>query len=1168
MKINIKLRRVTAFVLAVILVLNFGPFKLKTYADPEHTHNEILFTEWNANNALPDNAGHYYLNNDVTLYSTWIAPEGTFDLCLNGHTITIRDTAADKTVINVNVNSTLNIYECDENNYTGKIKGLSRSVAINIDGGTVRLYGGKIEGSGGHGSYGVESFQTGGNFIMYGGKITGNETGILCVDGSLNVELIGGQITGNNGGIYSRTTTGGSTNVTIKLTNTDITGNTNWDIGLASGRVLEFTTGTTDYKPITIISADDPQIGNHILLTNGFEGDETYFTSYIDQFDVAINADGEAELIVKHVHDFTYAAEDNKITAKCSVGECKLEDSKKEFTIEADDKDYDGTAADVTLEGIDDFNEATGLDLSLDDVVFSKKKGNDWEETAGVPVNAGKYKASITVDGATATTEFEINKIDLTITANNVDLIYGNEPADDGVTCDGFVGEENIDSLNGTLQFETDYVQYGDVGEYDITPKGLTSDNYDITFVKGTVKVAPLALRFKWSDESEFVYDGKEKKVSATADNALNGDKLTAVITNNKKINAGDYEAKVTAVTGDKATNYIIDPDEESVTKVWTIKKADTNNITVSIKGWTYGDEPSEPACTADFGADNAEYKYSDAVDGVYTDEVPVDAGIYYVKAFIPGTDNYAESESAPCKFNIKKALLTAKADSVEAVYGDETDISNITFEGFKNDEDESVLTGDVTVKAIDKDGNEAVFPFDAGEYTLVASGYSSDNYTVKYIKGVLKVNPRPLTFTWEGDSFTYDGTAKYVYAYAEGIVDGDVVVLTVPGTVEKNAGEYTAEVTGIMGDKAYNYMIDENEPTATHEWTIRKASLKISPKDKTIKYGEAPENIEMIYEGFAEGESQKNLFGKLSLEFIDEEGNPYSAFCAAGQYRIVPSGFTSDNYDITYEEAVLTVERLEGGLQFEIRLGDGVKGIVIDNDDDKIINAVITDEDRKVYQDGGEVLVYFTIEQVVPSAEDMRLLSEAKGEDMSDAVFYDIKLFKEVSGREVEQIHGTLEPISFTFFIPDRMQDSDAEGRVYQVFRLHDGNAEELPSTFKEVGMAISAGSDKFSLFAVTYTDKDDTEDNTEENTEDKDNTEDNTDDKDNTGDKDSTEKTEQGDSSDEGGNKADVKPGDDAAKTGDETPIMLIFIIMMVAAVDIALTGNIIRIRKKSEK
>ena len=85
--------------------------------------------------------------------------------------------------------------------------------------------------------------------------------------------------------------------------------------------------------------------------------------------------------------------------------------------------------------------------------------------------------------GTTSKT-FTIQKKALTITAENKTATY-----------DGFENNETATVLGGTLALACDYVQNeSGVGEYEITPSGLTSDNYEITFTAGKLTVGKKAL--------------------------------------------------------------------------------------------------------------------------------------------------------------------------------------------------------------------------------------------------------------------------------------------------------------------------------------------------------------------------------------------------------------------------------------------------------------------------------------------------------------------------------------------------------------------------------------------------------------------------------------------------------------------------------------------------
>ena len=122
---------------------------------------------------------------------------------------------------------------------------------------------------------------------------------------------------------------------------------------------------------------------------------------------------------------------------------------------------------------------------------------------AGSPVSGSPYPTSCTGAAAanyeisTVNGTVTVNKKALSVTANNKNKIYGaSTPAFD-VTYSGFISGEGPGNLIGTLGFTfagvspTLYPSSASVpqnpGTYSITPGGLTSGNYAITFIAGHV---------------------------------------------------------------------------------------------------------------------------------------------------------------------------------------------------------------------------------------------------------------------------------------------------------------------------------------------------------------------------------------------------------------------------------------------------------------------------------------------------------------------------------------------------------------------------------------------------------------------------------------------------------------------------------------------------------
>ena len=207
---------------------------------------------------------------------------------------------------------------------------------------------------------------------------------------------------------------------------------------------------------------------------------------------------------------------------------------------------------------------------------------------------AGNYKLP-----DNKTKDYTIAKASLTVKANDNTITYGDRPDNFGVTYSGFVNSENESILKGTPAYDYSYEQFGDAGNtYTITPAGLTSDNYEITFVSGNLTVNQKEITLNWDNVTGRVYkDGKA--VSAAAEGIVNGDDVNVKVTNGDKTDAGKYTATA-SLEGAKAGNYKL-PDVN--TKDYSIEKR-VISIKVDNKEMTAGETMPELTVTYDNFAD------------------------------------------------------------------------------------------------------------------------------------------------------------------------------------------------------------------------------------------------------------------------------------------------------------------------------------------------------------------------------------------------------------------------------------------------------------------------------------------------------------------------------------------------------------------------------------
>ena len=364
--------------------------------------------------------------------------------------------------------------------------------------------------------------------------------------------------------------------------------------------------------------------------------------------------------------------------------------------------------------------------------------------TSVTPQNVGTYyvKAAVAAtdnyqEATTDAKSFQITKKTLTVTANNKTITYGDAPANDGVSYKGFVNGETESVLGGTLDYTYTYSQYGNVGNYDINPSGLTSDNYDISFVNGTLTVNQKKIGIDWSNTS-LAYNKAEQAPTATATGLVNNDECTITVTG-QKTDVGNYTATAVSLSNG---NYKLPTEVTQAFDIYAVAPTATLEDAKSVY------TGSEVLLLTVTDIDGGTVHYSlDKTD--WSMEIPkaIQCGAYTVYYYVTGDSNHTDIGSPEAPESITANILpftastpTASASNFE--YGTETELAF----SVKTD-----LTGDITYQwfevTTDKNGTSVHTPLpgetqksmtlipNAGEHTYICvatcDGYSQDSAPV-----------------------------------------------------------------------------------------------------------------------------------------------------------------------------------------------------------------------------------------------------------------------------------------------------------------------------------------------------------------------------------------------------------------------------------------------------
>ena len=176
--------------------------------------------------------------------------------------------------------------------------------------------------------------------------------------------------------------------------------------------------------------------------------------------------------------------------------------------------------------------------------------------------------------------------------------------------------------------------------------------------------------------------------------------------------------------------------------------------------------------------------------------------------------------------------------------------------------------------------------------------------------------NQPTLTITAANKSITYgDNPPTFTDTYS-GWTDGDsakrndltgTLVNTCAYEKGNSAGTYNIVPSGQTSEK-YNILYQNGT------LTVSKKALTITAQNKTMTTGgEAPE-FSAVATGFITGETVADLDGEAVFTVKDGEGNVIAdvTTAEAGTYSINVSGYSSDNYAISYVAGTLTIEAAE----------------------------------------------------------------------------------------------------------------------------------------------------------------------------------------------------------------------------------------------------------------
>ncbi|MCI8654837.1 MAG: hypothetical protein HFJ48_03055, partial [Clostridia bacterium] len=553
-----------------------------------------------------------------------------------------------------------------------------------------------------------------------------------------------------------------------------------------------------------------------------------------------------------------------------------------------------------------------------------------------VPVNAGTYKATVTIVGIGNYTseitvdskEFTVARADITGEAAAIVItepensVYN--PEETGFEVEVTVNDKTAKVVSIVYQVKGENGKFTAIdgkpvnaGTYKavVTVEGI--GNYTNTctqtseeFTVSTKVITEDDITVTVPTGDDLIYTGTAKEVTAQAKGDITATILPAVYEGNnlskdgKAIDVGTYTAKISVkATGNYSGEFVI-------TREFTIqpKEISTTDVTVTgTENLIYDKTAKE--LTVEFkegitGTSSVVYTGEGLVDGK-----PVNAGKYTAVVTITGTNNYTGTkEIQVAEYTIAQRDVKIEIDNQESVYGDEI-VEDLTYTVEENvviEEDDLGVQITTTATSASKVG---------ANYTITGT-ISNNNYKADFTNGTYTITVRPITIKADDASSQYgESRAELTYSITsdKGLVNGDTITnVQYTTSVEINektplGDDYVITVTATIND---NYDITFLPGT----YTVGKRIITIKANNAESIYGNEIGTLgyTVISGKLLEGDT----IAHPSYRVLNDKGNEITISRASvGEYELKPytavynnDGEKNDNYEVHHMSGVYTI--------------------------------------------------------------------------------------------------------------------------------------------------------------------------------------------------------------------------------------------------------------------
>lgn len=497
--------------------------------------------------------------------------------------------------------------------------------------------------------------------------------------------------------------------------------------------------------------------------------------------------------------------------------------------------------------------------------------------------------------------DINVTKAIATLTATDASRLYGSSNPAFSFTASGLLNGDTIGDVDTPPSLSTTATISSSAGGYTISISGASDPNYDFTYGAGTLTVDPASLTIKANDKSR-PYGQSNPVLTATYTGLVLGEGPSDL----------DADAILSTSAGPSST-----PGSYSISSSGA---SDSNYSIIHAGGVLTVGKASVTLTASDaqrlYGSANPAFSFtaSGLLNGDTIDDIDTPPTLSSTAIAASPVGNYPISISGAADdlydfayttgtITVNPVPLSIKADDLSRPYGQSNPELTATYTGFVQSEGPEDLDSPLSLATT----ADASSP--AGSYPITASGAADPNYTITVEGGTLSVEKAVVTLTAIDSQRTYGSSNPLFTFEASGFLNGDTIddidslpSLSTTATPSNSPGDYSIEISG-ASDSGYDFLYTPGTLNVT------PAPLVVAADNKERIYGELNPPFTAAYSGFVLGEGLSELDSIAGLSSNATSASP------AGEYTITPSGASSPNYAISFQEGTLTVGRAEATL-------------------------------------------------------------------------------------------------------------------------------------------------------------------------------------------------------------------------------------------------------------